>query len=215
MDFSQLIPTLAIWALPVLFAITVHEAAHGWAAKQLGDPTAQMLGRLSFNPLKHIDPLGTIIVPAVLLMLGGFLFGWAKPVPVTWENLKNPKRDMALVAAAGPGANFLMALFWALMMKVAIFFSGVLPWASQPLYYMGQAGIQINVILMVLNLLPIPPLDGGRVATGLLPGRASYYLSQVEPYGLLILLGLLATGYLSILISPAINSVLGLISHIL
>ncbi|BAU47765.1 peptidase M50 [Sulfurifustis variabilis] len=182
---------IAVAVLPLLFAITVHEAAHGWAAKRLGDPTAQRLGRLTLNPIKHIDPFGTVLVPGLLLLFGGFIFGWAKPVPVTWENLRQPKRDMALVAAAGPGANLLMALLWALVAKAGALLPDTLYWAGTPMQYMGQFGILINAVLMVLNLLPLPPLDGGRVAVGLLPGRYAWQLSRVEPYGFFILLALL------------------------
>lgn len=182
---------LVIWVLPVLFAITVHEVAHGWMAKRLGDPTAQRLGRLTLNPIKHIDPVGTILVPGVLLLLGGIVFGWAKPVPVTWENLRHPKRDMAVVAVAGPGANLLMAILWAALYKLSASLPETLAWASVPLQYMGFAGVMINIVLMVLNLLPVPPLDGGRVAVGLLPGPWAYQLSRVEPYGFFILLALL------------------------
>jgi len=177
-----LLQTIAVAILPLLFAITVHEVAHGWVAKQFGDPTAQRLGRLTLNPLKHIDPLGTILVPGLLLMLGGFVFGWAKPVPVTWENLRHPKRDMAIVAAAGPMANLIMALIWAVIARIGIQL-GTTSWAGLPMQYMGFIGIQINAIFMILNLLPLPPLDGGRVAVGLLPGPMAWQLSRVEPFG--------------------------------
>ena len=211
MEELNLMQRIAVWALPVLFAITVHETAHGWMALRLGDPTAKMLGRLTLNPVKHIDPLGTLLVPGLLLMVGGFLFGWAKPVPITWRNLKRPKRDMALVAAAGPGANLLMALLWAGVARL-----GVALWQSAPeaalfMLYLGVAGIFINVILMVLNLLPLPPLDGGRVLEGLLPGRGAYYLSRVEPYGFFILLGLLFTGLLGKILWPPVALLLGLV----
>jgi len=215
MEELNLIQRIAIWALPVLFAITVHEVAHGWMARRLGDPTAMMLGRLTLNPLKHIDPLGTVVVPLLLLYLGGFIFGWARPVPVTFENLRNPKRDMALVAVAGPLANLLMALFWAVVMKLGLMFSGQLDWLATPLIYMGGAGIFINTILMVLNLLPLPPLDGGRVAMGLLPGPQSYQLGRLEPYGFFILLGLLATGMLGKIIGPVVNAVQSLLYTII
>jgi Zn-dependent protease len=196
---------LAVAILPLLFAITVHEVAHGWMAKRLGDPTAERLGRLTLNPIKHIDPIGTILVPGLLLMLGGFVFGWAKPVPVTWENLRHPKRDMAIVAAAGPGVNLLMAVIWAVLAKVGTALPDALSSAAAPLYYMGIAGISINIVLMVLNLIPLPPLDGGRVAVGLLPGRFAYALSRVEPYGFFILIGLLVTGVLGLIMHPISN----------
>jgi len=196
---------IAIAVIPLIFAITVHEVAHGWVAKQLGDPTAERLGRLTLNPVRHIDPVGTLLVPGLLLLLGGFIFGWAKPVPVTWGNLRHPKRDMAIVAAAGPGANLLMALIWALIAKLTTVLPASLAQFAQPLVYMGIFGITINIVLMVLNLLPLPPLDGGRVAVGLLPGPLAWQLSRVEPYGFFILIALLATGVLHYLIGPPIS----------
>ncbi|WP_412851620.1 site-2 protease family protein [Ectothiorhodospira shaposhnikovii] len=208
---------IAIWALPVLFAITLHEASHGWMAKQLGDPTAKMLGRLTANPIKHIDPVGTIAVPIGLLIFTAltpappFVFGWAKPVPVNTRNLRNPQRDMAIVAAAGPFANLLMALFWALMIKIGLMLQGTFDWAAVPLIYMGMAGITINILLMVLNLLPIPPLDGGRVVAGFLPARIAARYERLEPYGLVIVLGLLLTGVLWAILLPVFGFIVGLI----
>ncbi|HYA37866.1 MAG TPA: site-2 protease family protein [Candidatus Methylomirabilis sp.] len=202
---------IAVAILPLIFAITVHEVAHGWMAKQFGDPTAQRLGRLTLNPLKHIDPVGTVLVPALLLVLGGFIFGWAKPVPVTWENLRHPKRDMAIVAAAGPAANLLMAVFWALIVRIGVML-GPYSWAGIPMQYMGEFGIQINAVLMILNLIPLPPLDGGRVAVGLLPGPWAWQLARIEPFGFFILLALLATGVLGTIIGPPINMVMHLVS---
>lgn len=194
---------VSVLILPVLFAITVHEVAHGWVARRLGDPTAQRLGRLTLNPLKHVDPVGTVLIPFLLVVLKtGFLFGWAKPVPVTWENLRHPKRDMAIVAAAGPVANLLMALFWAAIIKVSVLLPATAAWASKPMLYMGLGGIFINVLLMTFNLLPLPPLDGGRVAVGLLPGPWAYRLARVEPYGFFILMGLMLTGALWYVIGP-------------
>ncbi len=199
------VQVIAIWALPVLFAITVHEVAHGWVAKKLGDPTAMMLGRLTLNPLKHIDPIGTVIVPLALVLMGGFIFGWAKPVPVTWDNLRNPKRDMALVALAGPLANLVMAFGWALIMKVGFMLGDDFSWLAWPLIYMGGAGIAINGVLMLLNLLPVPPLDGGRVMAGLLPGPWAWKLSRIEPYGLMIMVGLMVTGMLGKILGPPLH----------
>jgi Zn-dependent protease len=193
---------VAVSALPIIFAITVHEAAHGYAAKYFGDLTAERMGRITLNPLKHIDPIGTVILPAVTLIAGGMLFGWAKPVPVNFANLRNPKKDMLWVAAAGPASNFIMAIFWALMLN----FSYSLPvTAAQFLSHMSWVGISINLILMVLNLLPLPPLDGGRIAVSLLPTDLAVKLSKVERYGFVILIGLLFTGILGKIISPIIN----------
>ncbi|HKJ75818.1 MAG TPA: site-2 protease family protein [Gammaproteobacteria bacterium] len=196
---------LAVAAIPLLFAITVHEVAHGWVARRLGDPTALMMGRLTLNPIKHIDPIGTVVVPVFLLMAGGFIFGWAKPVPVTWENLRNPKRDMALVSAAGPLSNLVMAVFWALVAKFALTVGLQAPWAAQPLILMGELGIIFNLILMVLNLLPIPPLDGSRVVSSILPPRWAYLYGRIEPYGVVVIILLLATGLLAGMIGPPIS----------
>ena len=204
MDETELIRRIAAWILPILFAITVHEVAHGWAARMLGDPTAMMLGRLTLNPLKHIDPIGTVLLPGLLLYIGGFVFGWARPVPVTWENLRRPRRDVALVAAAGPGANLLMALVWTLAIRAGTLLLHELPWFGEPLIYMGVAGIFINIILLTLNLLPILPLDGGRVLMSLLPRPLAARYSRLEPYGLVILLALLALGVLGQVLSPVI-----------
>lgn len=198
---------IAVWALPVIFAITVHEVAHGWVALRLGDKTAMMLGRLTLNPVKHIDPIGTILLPAIMLMVGGFVFGWAKPVPVTWENLKHPKRDMALVAMAGPLANLLMTFLWALVMKLGFILMPSAAWIAQPLLYMGGAGIFINIVLMVLNLLPLPPLDGSRIVSSFLPGPIAWKFNRIENYGFLILVALLATGVLGQIIGPPIYGI--------
>ncbi len=205
---------LSVWALPVLFAITLHEVAHGWTARHFGDMTAAQLGRLSLNPIKHIDPVGTVIVPAVLLFLGGFVFGWAKPVPVNMFHLHNPKRDMAVVAAAGPAANLVMALGWALIAKLGVSMYGTLDWIAVPLILMGQAGIAINLVLMLLNLLPLPPLDGGRVVAGVLPDNLSYQYGRIEPLGLFILLGLLALGVLGKILSPPYTALSDLIVRV-
>jgi len=195
----------AVAAIPVLFAITVHEVAHGWMARRFGDPTAMMLGRLTLNPLKHIDPIGTILVPALLLFAGGFIFGWAKPVPVTQQNLRHPERDMAWVAAAGPLSNLLMALLWGLMIKLVLTVGELFPAFVEPLLLMGQFGIAINLVLMVLNLLPIPPLDGSRVVAAFLPGPLAWRYSRFEAFGLLVVAALLFSGILGRLIGPPIR----------
>ncbi len=197
-----LVQKIAVSALPIVFAITVHEAAHGYAAKYFGDSTAEKLGRITLNPIKHIDLIGTILLPAMTLMAGGVLFGWAKPVPVNFANLRNPKKDMLWVAAAGPASNFVMAIFWAIMLN---FSSGMPESAAQFLSHMSWVGISINLVLMVLNLLPLPPLDGGRIAVSLLPMNLAVKLSQVEKYGFVILIALLFTGILGKIISPIIN----------
>ena len=202
MEELTIIQKITAYAIPIIFAITVHEAAHGYAARYFGDMTAHYLGRISLNPLKHIDPLGTIILPALTVMLGGILFGWAKPVPVNFSNLRNPKKNMMWVALAGPLSNLLMAIFWTfiyarlqLFPDSSIFFLEV----------MARAGIQINLILMVLNMLPIPPLDGGRVAVSLLPYPWSSYIENLERYGLFIIIFLLFSGALSSILFPIIN----------
>lgn len=199
---ESLIQTLAVAALPIVFAITLHEAAHGYAARHFGDPTAWLAGRISLNPLRHIDPMGTIIVPVAIMLLstGGILFGWAKPVPVDFSRLRNPKRDMLWVAAAGPAANLLMAFGWAALMKL----SWILPsnYFSLPMARMAEYGIGINVVLMVLNLFPLPPLDGGRIAVSLLPPRAAWRFAQIERFGFPILIVLLFTGILGAVMTP-------------
>lgn len=201
---------IAIFALPVIFAITMHEAAHGYVARYFGDMTAYSQGRISLNPIRHIDPIGTILVPLVTFLLAGILFGWAKPVPVNFSNLRHPKQDMLWVAAAGPASNLIMALFWALIIKVATLMSG--SYFALPLHEMGKAGVMVNVVVMVLNLLPVPPLDGGRIAVSLLPNHAAYRFAQLEPYGMIILVVLLATHVLDYILWPIINTVLHLFS---
>jgi len=189
--------------IPVLLAITVHEAAHGYAAKHFGDKTAYFLGRITLNPIKHIDPVGTVVIPGMLLLLSApFLFGWAKPVPVNFSNLNNPKKDMMWVALAGPASNLVMAIIWAIIL--GLFKSSG---ASYALFVIGmaQVGIMINLVLMLLNLLPIPPLDGGRMAVSLLPSPWSYKLASLERYGMFILIFLIVSGLLSAILLPLLR----------
>jgi len=196
MNELTMLQQIAVWIWPVIFAITVHEAAHGWMASKLGDQTARALGRLTLNPIKHIDPIGTVVVPLVLLVLGGMVFGWAKPVPVNPKHFKHPKKDMAWVAVAGPASNLLMAIGWAICIKIGYGLMDSLPTLGAFLFYSGMAGVSINLVLLVLNLVPIPPLDGSRVVSALLPPRQAYQYNLIEPYGLFILLGLVFLGVL-------------------
>jgi Zn-dependent protease len=213
-----LIQKIAVFALPVLFAITLHEAAHGYAARRFGDMTAALAGRISLNPLRHIDPIGTVLVPLATLLITklflgqAFLFGWAKPVPVNFRNLRHPKRDMLWVAVAGPLANLAMALAWALVIQFAAMFehSGF----ALPLILMGAAGVFINIIVMALNLLPLPPLDGGRILASLLPPRAAMGYARIEPYGLVILIALMFSGLLGKIVWPLIVGGIVLVADI-
>jgi Zn-dependent protease len=210
MDVSSLVQTVAIYALPLLFAITLHEAAHGYVARYFGDMTAHAQGRISLNPLRHIDMVGTLAVPILILVTSklaggaGFLFGWAKPVPVNYSALRRPKQNMIWVAAAGPAANLVMALGWALLFKVAEAFP--VNALTVPLHLVCVAGIQVNVVLMVLNLLPILPLDGGRIVASLLPRRVAGQYARLEPWGFPILLLLLFSGYLGVLLRPMVDA---------
>lgn len=204
MDIAPLVQKIALYAIPMIFAITLHEAAHGYVARHFGDYTAYQQGRITLNPLAHIDPIGTVLVPLVLLAVssGAFMFGWAKPVPVNFGNLRRPKRDMLWVAAAGPGANLAMALVWGLILKLSF----VLPfnYFSLPLQAMAEGGVGINLVLMALNLIPIPPLDGGRIAVSLLPNRLAYRFAMIEPYGFIIIMVLLITPVLGRILGPAV-----------
>ena len=209
---------IAIYALPVIFAITLHEAAHGYVARHFGDMTAYLEGRVSLNPLRHIDPFGTVALPLILLALtkllgGGIIFGWAKPVPVNFANLRHPKRDMLWVAAAGPLSNFAMALLWALVLKLGLSMPG--NYFALPLALMGAAGVFFNIIIMVLNLVPLPPLDGGRILVSLLPHRLAWRVARIEPYGFLILIALLVSGVLGAMLWPAIGALMAVVAGLL
>ena len=195
---EEVIQHITVYAIPILFAITVHEAAHGYVARMFGDTTAYAAGRISLNPIRHIDPIGTGVVPLVMVALSGFMFGWAKPVPVDFSRLRHPKRDMIWVAAAGPGANLLMAILWVLFAKLM---QG-LDVQERYVYLVANAGVSVNLVFMALNLIPIPPLDGGRIAVGLLPQRLAYAYSRVEPYGMFIIIALLITNVLGVLLRP-------------
>ena len=213
MESLTIVQQLAVWALPVLLAVTLHEVAHGYAARALGDPTAQQAGRLSLNPLRHVDPVGTLLVPGILLAIGGFLFDWARPVPVNAARLHQGRRSMAWVALAGPLANLVMALGWAVLLKLLLL-TGSESGMAIGMRYMALAGIGINIILMVLNLLPLPPLDGSRVLGGFVPPRQAAWLDRVEPYGLIILLGLLVTGILGVILWPMYGFVEGMVGTV-
>ncbi len=207
---------VAVYAIPVILAITLHEAAHAFVAAQLGDRTAQQLGRMTINPLRHIDPIGTLLVPALILLAskafgGVLLFGWAKPVPIVQSNLRSPRRDMGIVAAAGPGANIAMALGWGLLLKLLLV-GGI---DSEFFFRMAVAGVLVNLALAVLNLVPIPPLDGGRIVASLLPDSLANAYSRIEPWGVFLLLALLATGALGGVLMPLIDYGVGLVSAVL
>jgi len=210
---------LSVWALPVLIAIVFHEVAHGWVANRLGDPTAAQMGRLTLNPIAHIDVVGTLLVPAMLIVLGGPVFGWAKPVPVNFNNLRNPRRDMIRVSVAGPGTNLLLALVSLLALKLILLSApgtqgSLSAYVLLPLAYMLQASASINVVLAVFNAFPIPPLDGSKVLMGFLPEEMAMQLARLEPYGFVIIIALLATGVLNVLLVPLIRLVHGLLGAI-
>ncbi|MFT5426760.1 MAG: Zn-dependent protease [Gammaproteobacteria bacterium] len=211
----DLLSTLFVFVIPVIFAVTVHEVAHGWVASQFGDQTAKSMGRLTLNPIKHIDLIGTILVPAIMYFTSGFIFGWAKPVPVNWRNLRHPRRDMAIVAIAGPAANLLMLLIWAMTAKVITLLGSDSNQLAQLLLIMCGIGITINTILMILNLFPLLPLDGGRIATAMLPRNLAISFSKLEPYGLIILVGLLVSGILWKILLPIISGTESLIYQLI
>lgn len=213
MNMEQLVQTISLAIIPVLFAITLHEAAHGYVARHFGDMTAWQQGRISLNPLRHIDPVGTILVPLATLLVGGILFGWAKPVPVNFSALRRPKQDMLWVAIAGPASNLVMALGWGLLYKLA----WLMPesYFAEPMMGMAEWGIRINIVLMLLNLLPLPPLDGGRVAVSLLPHRQAWQLSKLEPYGMFILIFMAVTPVLGWILLPLVQLTYQLLSVLL
>lgn len=210
----SIVQKIAILILPLLFAISMHEVAHGWVASWCGDQTARLSGRLSLNPIKHIDLIGTIVVPLLMFVMTGFIFGWAKPVPIDTRNMRHPRRDEAIVALAGPLANLFMAIIWGAIARFGVWTSVQgNDWIGLPLTYMGSAGITINVVLAVLNLIPLPPLDGSKIIGNILPRRFAYYLYRLEPYSLLILILLLVSGVLSSIMGPPLSFLINLIGN--
>jgi len=213
-EIEQTVRLIALYAIPGIFAITLHEAAHGYAARHFGDMTAYQAGRITLNPMRHVDPMGTIVIPILILIAsqGRYAFGWAKPVPVNFSHLHNPKRDMLWVAAAGPASNLLMAVAWAFVIKAM---HGVPPnYFTEPVVLMARGGIVINAVLMVLNLLPLLPLDGGLIAVSLLPHRLGYRFAKLEPYGMIILLALMFLGVLNFVMLPFVNAFIGALASV-
>jgi Zn-dependent protease len=202
MDFHNALIRILVYAIPVIFAIALHEAAHGYVAKHFGDSTAYMLGRVTLNPAKHIDPVGTILVPIITVIFSGYMFGWAKPVPVNFANLRDPKKDMLWVAAAGPASNLVQMLIWGIVAKMLVEFAPQNGLVGSFWLSIAEAGVGVNLMFAILNLLPILPLDGGRVLTSLLPNRLAYAYSRLEPYGMVILFILLFTGILNFVLGP-------------
>lgn len=211
----SLVQKIIIFAIPIIFAITVHEVAHGWVASKLGDQTARLMGRLTLNPLKHMDPVGTVLLPLIMIMTMGIAFGWAKPVPVDWRNLRQPKRDMALVAVAGPAANLVMLIIWTLFMMLVNQLPGISPYVTLLLHEMGTVGIIINIILIALNLLPLPPLDGSRIVAAFLSPAMALKYHQLERWGLVILIVMMFTGVLSKILQPMVGLLLSLVEALL
>ena len=214
MDPYNFLITIAVYAIPVIFAITLHEAAHGYVARHFGDTTAYMLGRVTLNPMKHIDWLGTVVLPLVTVFLSGFMFGWAKPVPVNERNLRNPKKDMLWVAAAGPGSNLAQALAWAVVARVLMAI-GPQSQVGDFWFAVAIAGIQVNIVFAILNLFPLLPLDGGRMVASVLPDKLSYGYARLEPYGMVVLIVLIVTGALSWLLSPLVRGTLSQINKVM
>ncbi len=208
----SLIQKIIVCVPPILLAVTLHEVAHGWMAKINGDRTAEMMGRLSLNPLKHVDPVGTIVVPALMVLSTGFIFGWAKPVPVSYNELNSPKKDMAKVAIAGPASNLIMMIIWAIILKMSLLAPNSMQWVTVPLTYMASVGVYINCIIMVLNLLPIPPLDGSRIVASYLPNSLAYQYGQMERYGVIILVALMVLGILGKVLLPLVSGITNLFS---
>ena len=215
MSEIPLIQKIFIFSIPIIFAITVHEVAHGWVASKLGDQTARLLGRLTLNPIKHMDPVGTVLLPIVMIVFTGYAFGWAKPVPVDWRNLGKPKRDMALVAVAGPLANLIMMIFWVLFLVIVSNLAFIPPYSNLLLTEMASVGIIINIVLIVLNLLPLPPLDGSRIFAAFLSPAMSIKYGRLEQWGLPILVVLIFTGLLGKILAPMVNLMLSLVELII
>ncbi|MFK8068517.1 MAG: site-2 protease family protein [Gammaproteobacteria bacterium] len=209
----SLVQKIIVCVPPILLAVTLHEVAHGWVAKINGDRTAELMGRLSVNPIKHVDPVGTILLPAFLAFTTGFIFGWAKPVPVSFNDLNSPKTDMAKVAIAGPASNMVMMIIWAVVLKMSIIAPNSSQWITVPLIYMASVGVYINCIMMVLNLLPLPPLDGSRILAAYLPGPLDFKYMKLERYGIFILLALLVFTPLGGLMLSSVQSVVKLFSE--
>jgi len=210
----NLIQQILLWFLPVFLAVTVHEIAHGLVALRLGDQTAKLAGRLSLNPIKHLTPIGSFVVPGLFLLFSNFIFGWAKPVPVNQQQLHHPRRDMILVALAGPLSNLLMSIIWALSMKLGLWLSLYFPLAGEIIIYMGAAGVFINAAIMMLNILPLPPLDGGRILIGIMPQYLSDRFKRIEPFGMPVLLVLIFSGMAAKLIWPMMIVAMAVATHV-